>query len=265
MERMLGKRRAKRNMKLMALSSLTRKAILSPPPEIVDWIWKANDKPDWSMFANDKIGDCTVAAAANLMRVWSTVARRPPILLTDAEVIGAYSAITGYVPGAEATDQGAVIDDVLGYWQHTGIGGHRIDARVTVDPLDTDQLRDAIAWYGGIDVGLQLPLTAQTQLDAGEPWDVVATSPNGQQLADHPHVAPNSWGGHSVAICGYDPEHFYSITWGKVQAITPEFLKVYCDEAFGCISHDWIRDNDLSPSELHFETLLKDAGYLKGN
>ena len=54
------------------------------------------------------------------------------------------------------------------------------------------EIRQSIALFGGVYIGLALPLTAQNQ----DVWDVV---PNGGANAEE-----GSWGGHCVYVPKYD-------------------------------------------------------------
>src|ERR1700733_9167686 len=60
----------------------------------------------WGMMDNDKIGDCTCAAAGHLIMEWTD---DNGALVTPAtkQIIAAYSAITGYDPKTGLNDNGA--------------------------------------------------------------------------------------------------------------------------------------------------------------
>src|SRR6185312_120177 len=105
---------------------------------------------------------------------------------SDDDIVGAYSAITGYTPSRPETDQGAVELDVLAYWQRTGIAGHQIGAYASLDVLSMDHVRCAVNLFGGVYIGAALPLSAQSQTV----WDVV----------DGPSGESGTWGGHAMAV-----------------------------------------------------------------
>ena len=133
-------------------------------PRSVDWTAQI---PSWPMFSNDTLGDCTAAAAAHMIQCWTATAGNA-FTPSDAQVIAAYSATGHYIPGNAATDQGAVELDVLNFWRQQGIAGHKIAAYVSFSPQNFEHARQAINIFGGIYIGLALPLSAQTQ----EVWDV---------------------------------------------------------------------------------------------
>ena len=146
-------------------TALPAKRALPPAPCSLDWTSKI---PSWPMFSNDTLGDCTAAAAAHMIQCWTANAG-DAFTPADAQVIAAYSATGHYVLGNPATDQGAVELDVLSFWRQQGIAGHKIDAYVAFSPQNFEHTRQAINIFGGIYVGLTLPLSAQNQ----DVWDVV--------------------------------------------------------------------------------------------
>src|SRR5208337_5436095 len=95
-------------------------------------------------------------------------------------------------------------------------------------PADLLAVRQAISLFGGVYIGLSLPLTAQNQ----PVWDV--TDPT------DPGAAPGSWGGHCVFVPKYDADSFTCITWGGLQKMTTAFWMEYCDEAHALLSKDWL-------------------------
>src|SRR5471030_1119123 len=60
----------------------------------------------WGMMGNDKIGDCTCAAAGHLIMEW-TDANHNLVTPPDQDIISAYAAITGYDPVTGLNDNGA--------------------------------------------------------------------------------------------------------------------------------------------------------------
>ena len=137
------------------------------------------------MYRNDAIGDCAIAAPGHMIQTWGAAGRKQCMGPSEEEIIAAYSAITGYDEKDPATDQGTVELDVLRYWQKTGIGGHSIGAYVAVEPTSTMLVKDGVYLFGGLYIGLALPVSAQRQ----DVWEV---PPGGATGAGR----PGSWGGH---------------------------------------------------------------------
>src|SRR5881398_3282305 len=51
------------------------------------------------MDGNDKLGDCTAAAAAHIETAFSQFGQGTPVVVPQSDVIKFYSGSTGYVPG----------------------------------------------------------------------------------------------------------------------------------------------------------------------
>jgi len=244
----LGKLPPRRDPSIPPLGLLTRGVALPPPKPAVNWMAGVS----YAMEANDRLSDCTCAAVAHLVAQWSTRVGHP-VSIAETDVVGLYQAACGYSPNNPTSDLGGICDDVLTYVQAHGIAGHKIAARASIDPLDLAQVKDAIDWFGGVYVGVQLPVSADTQFDAGETWDLA------------PGDEPGSLGGHCVQIGRYDSRErlLWCSTWGAVQPMTEAWFLACCDEAHAIVSPDWIRaTNSISPSGLHVASLLTDLGYL---
>ena len=108
----------------------------------------------WPMYGNDQTGDCTIAASAHHVECWTNKSKGSPDLMSNASILKAYEDVGGYVPGDPSTDNGCFMLDVLNYWRKTGIGGHKIDAYVSVDPMNHEEMAQAIWLFGGVYLGL---------------------------------------------------------------------------------------------------------------
>lgn len=215
---------------------------LPAPPVLCHWAARV---PSWSVLANDRAGCCAYATAGHLVRAWTANAFGPPgVDVGEAAVLGAYSAGSGYDPADPATDQGAVVLDVLRYWMRVGVGGHRIHGYASLSPANTVHLKQTVFAFGGAYVGLSLPAAAEAQVDAGRPWDV-----RGSALAGD--YAPGSWGGHAVPVVGYDARYLTAVSWGRLQRMTWRFYLAYAAEAWAVLSTaDWVGPSGKSPSGL---------------
>lgn len=248
----LGRRYVRRDSRTFALSKYLRPGILPPAPPAVDWTAGVDDWPDknkdfWPMMLNDKIGDCTCAAAGHMIQCW-TASRGSECIADDSDIELAYEAVSGYEPGKPSTDSGAVEIDVLNYWRKTGIAGHKIDAYAAVEVANAAQVKQSVYLFGGLYIGLALPLSAQNQ----EVWD---TTLWGRVTGS---AAPGSWGGHAVPILGYDELGLTCITWGAEKRMTWSFFARYCDEAYAPLSQDWINVRGVDPNGFDMATLQKD-------
>ena len=225
--------------------------VLPPVPAACD---RSGLVTNWGDLLNDTLGDCTIAAVGHAVQLWTTVAGKQR-LMTDAEAQAAYE-LFGYVPGNPATDNGAVVADVLTRWSGPGftIAGapDALSGFCAIDPADQAEVRQGVAWLGVVDSGVELPLAAQ-QMDV---WDI----PVGQALTGD--WAPGSWGGHDVPIVGYSPTGLTGITWGYAKTITWRFWLAYFIEAYGLLSRDFVTGAG-SAAAVDWDTLEADMADLK--
>jgi hypothetical protein len=241
----LGKLAARHDPRTLALPSYVT-AELQPPPDHCVWGAKV---VEWPLYKNDKLSDCTCAAAGHMIESWSSDAGKPTVL-SDAPILTAYEYVSGYDPKSGHNDNGAVELDVLKYWIATGIGGHKIVAFVSVEPGNHLNIKQAAWLFGGCYIGLSLPVSAQTQ----DVWTVPAGGPVGPG-------APGSWGGHAVNVVAYDVQGLTVITWGAKKQMTWTFWDAYCDEAYGILTQDFITKGK-APQGFKFAELKKDLAAL---
>jgi hypothetical protein len=195
------------------------------------------------MMKNDELGDCVIAGYAHQVMNWRAVAAAGShVTITDDEVIAAYSAVGGYVPGDSSTDNGCNMLDALHYWLRTGIQGHKPQTFATIDVQNLDQVKAAIYLFGGLYIGFQVPqFIMDTKL-----W---APQQDNAQII----------GGHCVDLFGYGRSGAAVCTWGEVDYhMTWDFFLQYVDEAYALVSTDWIKASGLSPTGLDLDGMLKD-------
>lgn len=221
-----------------------------PPPITANWL----NLSKWDMYGNDTLGDCVEAAAGHMINLWDSFTQtiKQP---TTGDVIAAYSAVGGYVPGDPSTDNGTNMLDFLKYWRKTGIAGHKIAAFVQLKAGDLNELRQAVALFGAAYIGVQLPLSAQGL----EFWSVP-----GGLTGDG---SPGSWGGHCIPVGAYSetlpPSHRNTvITWGNKLTMSDYFYDCYCDEAYAVLSNEWLMTTGLAPSGFSFSQLEADLSWI---
>ena len=237
----LGRKAVKTDSRTLQLARYLR-AELPAAPASADW---SHGITDWGMMLNDKLGDCTIAGAAHAVQAWSANLGQE-VTLTDQQVLAAYEQWDGYVPSDPSSDQGGVELDVLTKWRQQGLSGHSLIGYAAAAVKNLNEVRQAIALFGGVYIGLSLPLSAQSQTV----WDV-AKGTNGK---------PGGWGGHCVYVVGYDAGGFTCVTWGALKKMTVAFWKKYCDEAYVLLSQDWIGSKGTSPAGLDLQQLQADLG-----
>lgn len=239
----LGKKPARHDMRVKALSLYTKE--LTSAPASVDWSPRLSDL---GMMMNDQLGDCTCAAIGHLIQTWTAVAGQQYVP-SDQDVLQLYEQACGYDPSDPTTDGGGIEQEVLQYWHRNGtiMGDHGLDAFVTVEPRNHPSIKNAVWLLGGAYIGVLLPVTVQGQSE----WNVPPGGPNGDGI-------PGSWGGHAVPVIGYDDRGLTFITWGALARMSWSFWDIYCDEAYGLLSQDWISDNGDAPSGFDIAALRAD-------
>ncbi len=202
---------------------------------------------DWHMLGNDKVGNCVFAGAAHEHMVWTHMGSHGAgVDFTDANVISDYAALTGY-DGTERSDRGADMVRAASYRRRVGIldsngQRHKIDAYVALRTGNIHDLAMATYLTGAVGIGINFPNSAGRQFDHQEPWGVVRNS--------------KSAGGHYIPCIGRNSAGlFLVVTWGRIQAMTPQFYQEYSDEALGYLSIEILRDK-LSPEGFAADDLL---------
>jgi hypothetical protein len=242
-------------------------AELPDPPERVEW---GGPVTRWGLYDNDRIENCGIVAAANLIRLWTAHAGTQ-VDLSDRAVLDAYTVVSGYDPDTGADDKGAVVSDVLAMWSTRamgGIGGHVLAGFAEIERTDATAIRQAVALFGGCLIGLQLPKAVQ---GIGGSWIDVPRGPDDLTPAGmYARVegltedwAPGSWGGHCVVCIAADLDGFTVITWGNTLRMSNRFAATYIDEAWAALSTDWIGAGG-APNGLDLAALQADLAALEG-
>lgn len=179
------------------------------------------------MFDNDRYGDCVWAGAAHEHQLW-VAQGRGVVDFSDAAVLRAYSAVTGFDPSEPDSDQGTDMELAAKYRRRTGIhdvwgAAHKVAAYVGLDAGNLDQVALAGYLFGAVGVGIEFPAFAMDQFDAGQPWDVARKNTKIE-------------GGHYVPIVGRRGGNYLLVTWGKLIEATPKFLTKYMDEGIAYLS-----------------------------
>jgi hypothetical protein len=241
----LGKKAAKFNPYALRMSHYVDTAYVPPP-------FSDNTPHDfdaWGVMMNDTLGDCTIAACGHALQVFTG----GKITESDSVIESYYSKWCGYVPGNPATDNGGVELDVLNDWKSQGFDGHVLEGFVQPQPQNLSHVMHSIAEFGGVYIGFQVPVSAMSQFQNGQVWDVVA---NDGGIA----------GGHAVFCPAYhtmDPTYnkettITCITWGQKQKMTIPFWERYCDESHTLLAAAW------QPSGVNLAKLRADLAYMAG-
>lgn len=236
----LGKLPVRTDVRTLSIARYVDPAKLPTPPDTFD---ETAGVPEWPMYANDRIGDCTIAAAGHMIEAWTAAGQGHAVEVPEAAVLSAFDQVKQVDPATG--EAGAVVLDVLRLWRSSGIADHRIGAYARVSVHDHVLVRAATWLFGGLYLGLQMPVSAQRQ----ETWDWPGslTGP----------AAPGSWGGHAVDVVRYGADMLTAVTWGRLQGLTWSFLDRYCDEAYCILSADFLA-GDRAPNGFDLEALKAD-------
>jgi hypothetical protein len=205
------------------------------------------------ILGNDELGDCVMAGRGHHTRRFESREQGCLTLLPDKSVLSAVRS--EYLKEGHGQDNGLVVLDSLNCWRKGWTVNRRkysIYVFGWIHPGDREEVAAAIYLLGGVQFGLELPLSAEAQFYAGEPWRIVA-GPKGKKGSLGGHLVYN----HRYELGACSEAGVTAITWGKEQLMTWDFLEYYCDEAFAVVDN---RDKWLGSSTLDVEKL---DGYLR--
>ena len=242
----MGKLPVRTDTRTLLLARYVDSAKLPTPPATYD---ATRHVAEWPMYANDRLGDCTCAAAGHMIEAWTAAAKGHATEISESSVVKAFETVKIVDP--RTGEEGAVELDVLNYWRKHGIGRHKIGAFAKVSVWDHQLIETGAATFGGLYIGLSLPVTAQQQ----EVWDWTHSLTG--------KAKPGSWGGHAVDVVAYDSKGLTVVTWGRLQKMTWAFWDRYCDEAYCIISNDFLSAGK-TPSGLDVATLQADLALVTG-
>jgi len=221
---------------------------LPSPPASVDYGAKV---PSWPMYANDKYGDCTCAAAGHMIQNWTANANGEVTPPTGA-VVKFYEHFVGDPPPPDA---GCNMLQVLNYWRTAGLDRHNISAYAAIKLKNQVETMTALYLFGSVYIGVELPDFAVEGDMLTVPWVVPPGGPVG-------NAAPNPNNGHCIPAVAYDAETLTVITWGEPKTMNWDFYNAYADEAFAVLSQDFIEKSgtdlagfDLAALEADLEAL----------
>ena len=204
---------------------------------------------NWLMLANDSLGDCVIAGSCHTAMLDNAEAGNV-VTFADQNAIAAYSVACGYNPSDPNTDQGCEIRSVLGYVNKTGLTDtngktHKIDAYVSLDQTNIQEIYESIFLFSNAKLGIQVPQSAIDQFNQNKPWTVV----HGSKIL----------GGHDVEAVGVLANgSLQVITWGKTQEMTLPFFKKYCDEAWSPLSKEMLTSKGVSLEGFNWTQLEAD-------
>ena len=233
-----------------------------PPVSLYEDVDRLSHVPSWPMYGNDRLGDCTIAAAGHMFGAWTAYAgtATAEALFSDSAIVSAYSACGGYVPGDPSTDNGCVMADVLAYLQSTGLTdvngkAHKVAGYAALgNPADEDLLGQVLDVFGSVYVGFNVQAHMMTEFEHHQVW----TWQPGDQLV----------GGHCVPLQRREPAGSRHgildyITWAAEQHADFGWQAHAVEEAWAVVTEDWVRANGTTPEGLDLQQLLSDMTYVR--
>jgi hypothetical protein len=212
-------------------------------PLAQDWSQKVGI---WGMLRNDVKGCCVISAKGHC---WMDLTSNASTLWVPADVDIDY-LYDFFNPDGQ--DNGCDMQEVLQYIKTNGFVGHALYDFAVLNPSSQGEAQDAIALFGGLDIGIALPdECVQGENLLANPWDTPG----------HRWV-PNPSNGHCVWAVAYDASGLTVVTWGELKRMSWEFYFACCEEAYALDAPAWFEANSLSPSGYTSDQLNADLAAL---
>lgn len=177
----------------------------------------------WELGANDQFGTCGPTSVANMRRQIVTYLAgidSPFPGLNDVFDLYRRSGNPNFNPATGEDDNGVDMQTMLEALLKGGIGGVRPLAFAKVDVHQIDELRAAIAIFGGLLYGVDLQVSQQAQTDS-KLWDWKRSG---------------EWGGHAVLAGRYTGsaggDDIGVVTWAEIVGTTDAFEAHQLEEAW---------------------------------
>ena len=205
------------------------------------------------------LGDCVIAAGYHIVGVETGNAGNL-FVATNAQITADYSAIGGYVPGDESTDQGCNISTALGYWQSRGFAnGTKILGWLAVDATNVTEIQQAMYLFENLDFGMALP----------DKW--ISPFPSGNGFTWDVAGSPDDNNGHSIMGFGYNTSGVLVDSWGLKGTLTYKAAAEYAiakngGELYVLITPDQLaKGASKAPNGFAWSDLIADFDALGGH
>ncbi len=239
----LGKKTARIDTRTIPLRALMAAPVKVPPEYSYDVAHPGVPMP---MFLNNELGDCVMAARAHQTLRFEFSEQGKLLVIKDSEVSKEYFKETG------GGDDGLVMLDSLTAWRKGWRAAgktYKIKGFASINTRSPSDVQQTVFANIGCQIGVNLPLTAQDEIDAGKPWSQTTGRGSGA----------GSWGGHCVFVVGYTKVGPVCITWGQKQQMTWAWFYKYCDEAYAVIdAMDSAKVKRLLISEKRVDAMISD-------
>jgi len=203
----------------------------------------------FQMLGNDQFGDCTFAGLAHLVSTFKGLAGE--LYIPKEEDVIKY-----YFEQTNGQDSGCCELDVLKAWQKKKWFNDEDIAFVSIDPRNHDHIKQAIALFGGVYLGINLPVSAEDDFQANRTWDCGILS----------------GGGHCVVSCKYDEKTINILTWGDQIDATWNFVDCAVMEVWAVISLEAEKISGFKLADLRRDLIkvgktpvVEDINYITGH
>lgn len=198
---------------------------------------------------NNVAGSCVFSMLGQKINLLAQHVGRPDLRVT-AEMVAAGYSTTGYDPLTGSGDNGANIrEHLLKPGKARGWWGTRTLAYGRVDPRNSQEVALAVALFGGLLGGFNLPRIFDQQRDAHGRYQW--TRPEGGWK---PGDGPNSQNGHAIYL--HAPGS--GDTWGECVVMDPPWMADSCDELWFELPDYW-QVGDRAPNGFAWQDLVRDA------
>jgi hypothetical protein len=195
-------------------------AALPEPPESfsnIDIVYEKLKSSDparlFPMDANNRLGDCVVAAMAHFITIVN--GRIGELQIPPEDVV-----VKFYRNRSKCgKDRGLVMLDTMKYWRKHPFYNHEILGFGHIDLKNHTLVKQCIQLFGGVDLGFKVQSSAITDFNNKIPWTPGYTDGSG----------------HCVVAEAYDPQTVTVLTWGAVQKGTWAWWDAMVDEAYAIL------------------------------
>lgn len=215
-----GRLAARRPVGLADLDAYLVSPLPPPPPSVpaptAAWGMLGNGPdPSLTVGGGRPLGDCTIAGVVHLRMAVAGRVGATEVFPDSNSVADTYLRL------AHGRDTGLVEADVLHTWHVAGLFADRCVGYAPLDWRDATVLRQAVAVFGGVYLGVSMPSSAEAQFAAGEPWTLTG---------DRRVV-----GGHCVVAVGYDADWLLVVSWGVTQRVAWDWLAAFGEEGWAVV------------------------------
>jgi hypothetical protein len=183
---------------------------------------------DWGELGNNKAGCCVVSGAGHEHMLWTRASRRKMAPFSEVMTLADYKEVTNWDGVTDsASDTGLDMQQYASHRRRVGVRDangeyHKIHAYAAVSNIE-NTIKAGWA-FGAVGMGVRFPASAGAQFDRQQVWEYTQGS---DVLGGHyiPLVGVNSRG---LPVC---------VTWGRLQAMSMEWMEHYLDEVVAYIPH----------------------------